>query len=290
MDRPVVTIRNAVKSYGTFRLGPVDFEIEPGYIVGVVGPNGSGKTTLFRTLMNLAHPESGEIELFGNRYPEREVEIKQRVGYMPESPIGYEEMSAAALADFVSFWYPNWDQHCYDELLAQAEIPAGKPYEQLSKGMQRRVSFALARASEADLLLLDEPSAGIDPFARREMMDEISSYMKEDGRTVLMATHSMDEVRRLCDYIVLIHDGTYIGMYEKDLLLEQWRTLWIDREPPASVSGVVRIDPGTPVRIVTNNPVETEQELIWEGIEIIRRGPVDLEEIFGFLMRERVTS
>jgi ABC-2 type transport system ATP-binding protein len=290
MERTLISMRDVNKRYGTFNLGPVDWEIEPGYVIAIVGPNGSGKTTLFRMLMNLIAPASGEIELFGQRYPDAEVEIKQRIGYIPESPIGYEEMSPAALADFVSYWYPNWDQSRYDALLAQAGIPVSKPYGELSKGMQRRVSFALARASSADLLLLDEPSAGLDPFARREMIDEISNYMQEDGRTVLMATHSMEEVRRLSDYIALIQGGDFIGFYEKDALLEQWRTLWIDREPPASMPGVVRIDPGTPVRIVTNNPVETEQELDWEGIEIIRRGPVDLEEILEFLMQARVTK
>jgi ABC-2 type transport system ATP-binding protein len=288
MTNAVISIQNVTRSYGAFRLGPVDLEIEPGYVVGIVGPNGSGKTTLFRMLMNLTTPDSGEIELFGTRFPEEEASIKQRIGYMPESPIGYEEMTPSTLGAFVSYWYPGWDQRCFDAFLANAGIPADKRFGDLSKGMQRRVSFALARASDADLLLLDEPTSGVDPFARREMMDEISNYMQDGDRTVLMATHSMEEVRRMCDYVVLIHDGSYVGKYEKDALLEQWRTLWVDREPPASVPGVVRIDPGTPVRIVTNNPGETEQELSWEGIQVIRRGPVDLEEILGFLMRERV--
>jgi ABC-2 type transport system ATP-binding protein len=290
MINPVVSAHNASKSYKGFRLGPVDLDIEPGYVVAVVGPNGSGKTTLFRMLMNLTSPESGQVELFGERYPENEVTIKQRIGYMPESPIGYEEMTAAALADFVSFWYPNWDQRCYDELLTRTEIPSGKPYGQLSKGMQRRVSFALARASNADLLLLDEPTAGVDPFARREMMDEISRFMQDGERTVLMATHVMEEVRRLCDYIVLVLDGRFIGLYEKDSLIEQWRSFWVDREPAGPVPGVMQVDPGTPVRLVTSEPEATRAALNEAGIQVVRTGPLDLDEILGFLMRERTTA
>jgi ABC-2 type transport system ATP-binding protein len=290
MDQAVISIQDVRKSYGAFTLGPVQMNAERGFVVGVVGQNGSGKTTLFRMLMNLVQPEGGKIEINGESYPEHEVSIKQRIGYMPESHMGREDLSVGTLGEFVSYWYPTWNQECWERLLKQWEIPASMPYKALSSGQQRRVSFALARSADPEILLLDEPTAGVDPFTRREMIDEIAQYMQDGDRTVVMATHIMDEVRRLCDYILLLHQGRFIGLYEKDALMEQWRSLWISAEPPASIPGVVQIQPGTPTRLVTNNPIETEQELAWEGIEIIRSAPLDLEEVLSLLMRERVPS
>jgi ABC-2 type transport system ATP-binding protein len=289
MTQPLISVRNATKSYGNFTLGPVDFDIEPGYVVGVVGPNGSGKTTLFRMLLNLANPDDGEIELFDRSHPEHEVEIKQRIGYAPESPVGYEEMRPETLGRFVSYWYPRWNQKRYDELLWESDIPKNKPFGTLSKGQQRRVVFALARATEADLLLLDEPTAGVDPFARREMMGEISRYMQDGERTVLMATHVMEEVRRICDYILLVCDGRYLGLYEKDALVEQWRSLWVDRAPEGPLPGLVRVERGTPIRLITNGLHETNAALVQDGIRIVRSGPVDLEEILDYLMHSRAS-
>jgi ABC-2 type transport system ATP-binding protein len=288
MDQPVISIQDVTKSYGSFNLGPVRMDIEPGFVVGIVGPNGSGKTTLFRMLMNLVQPEGGQISVAGERYPEREESIKQRIGYMPESHVGREDMKVGTLGEFVSFWYPTWDQQNWERLLEQWGISKADAYRSLSSGQQRRVSFALAVSADPAILLLDEPTAGVDPFARREMIEEVSRFMQDGQRTVVMATHVMEDVRRLCDYIVLLNDGVFHGMWEKDALLEQWRVFWVDGQPSVTTPGVVRIDPGSPVRIVTNNPVETEQELAWEGIRIIRRGSIDLEEILFFLMREPV--
>ena len=119
---PVISLRGIRKSYGDFELGPVDLEIEPGYVVAVVGPNGGGKSTLFRVLMNLVRPSSGELKLFGGTYPHDEVAIKQRVGYVPERSLGHDEMSANSLGEFVSHFYPGWDQSLYEDLLKRTQV------------------------------------------------------------------------------------------------------------------------------------------------------------------------
>src|SRR5215218_7702888 len=224
-DHPVISLRDVRKSYGDFELGPVNLEIEPGYIVAIVGPNGGGKSTLFGMLMNLIQPDSGEVSVFGLAYPEDEVEIKQKIGYVPERPVGHDEMSARALDEFVSYWYPRWDQGLYQDLLLRSEIDPDKRFGELSKGMQRRLSFALALASGPELLLLDEPTAGVDPFARREILEDLLRFMHDghhgahDGeRTLFFATHVMEEARRIADYVVLIADGVFLGPYEKGVL------------------------------------------------------------------------
>lgn len=287
MERPVISLKDVRKSYGDFELGPVNLEVEPGFVVAVVGPNGSGKSTLFRMLMNLARPDEGSLALFDSAYPNEEVEIKRRIGYVPERSVGHDEMGAKDLGEFVSHWHPTWEQKTYDELLSRSEIEENKKFGKLSKGMQRRLAFALAAATGAELLLLDEPTDGVDPFARREMLEDISEFMHGGERTVVFATHVMEEVRRIADYVAFLVDGDFLGFYEKDALLEQWKVLWVEREPDGDVPGVVEVERGNPVRLVTDSPEETEDALAKENVRVVRSGTLDLEEILSHLMRRR---
>jgi ABC-2 type transport system ATP-binding protein len=286
---PVISLKDVRKSYGNFELGPVNLTVETGYVVAVVGPNGGGKSTLIRMLMNLAHPDSGEVTLFGGAYPDEGVAIKRRIGYVPERPVGHDEMSAQALGEFVSRFYPRWDGSLYEDLLRRAEIEPDKEFGELSKGVLRRLAFALALATGSELLLLDEPTAGVDPFARREMLEDISRFMHDwhhgDDRTVVFATHVMEEVRRIADYVAFLVDGDFLGLHEKDALLERWKIFWVDREPEGDVPGVVEVEGGSPARIVSNSPQETEEALSAQNIRIVRSGTLDLEEILSHLMR-----
>ena len=281
----IISLEGVEKSYGNFTLGPVDLGIEPGYVVAVVGPNGSGKSTLFRMLMGLSRPDAGKVALFGGGYPEDEVAIKQKIGYVPENAVGHDEMGARSLGRFVSHWYPTWDQELYDGLVARSGIEPGKKFRSLSKGMQRRLSFALAAANRADLLLLDEPTDGVDPFARREMLEDIAAHVHDGEKTVVLATHVMEEVRRIADYVAFLVDGDFLGLYEKDALLEGWRAYWVDGDPGAGLPGVVETQAGDPVRIVTDAPAETEAALARDRTRVIRSGALDLEEILSHLMR-----
>jgi ABC-2 type transport system ATP-binding protein len=291
---PVISLRDVRKSYGAFELGPVDLEIEPGYVVAVVGPNGGGKSTLFRMLMNLVQPDSGEVTLFGGAYPDDEVAIKQRIGYVPERSLGHDEMNAKALGDFVSHFYPRWDGRLYEDHLKRMLIESDKEFGKLSGGMQRRLAFALAAATGSELLLLDEPTAGVDPFARRQILEDISRFMHdgtyEGDRTVVFATHVMEEVRRIADYVAFLADGSLLGLYEKDALLERWKTFWLDREPEGDVPGLVEVEGGNPARIVSNSPHETAEALSAQNIRIVRSGALDLEEILSHLMRRSKES
>jgi ABC-2 type transport system ATP-binding protein len=288
-ERPVLSLRGIRKAYGSFELGPIDLRVEPGYVVAVVGPNGGGKSTLMRMLMNLVQPDSGELKLFGGAYPDDEVAIKQRIAYVPERPVGHDEMGAKALGEFVSRLYPRWDQRAYQDLLRRARIDPDRRFGELSKGVQRRLSFALALATGAELLLLDEPTAGVDPFARREMLEDVSRFMegghRGEDRTVVLATHIMEEVRRVADYVALLVDGEYLGLYEKDALLEGWKVFWVEAEPEGDVPGVVEVEGGSPPRVVSDSPQETAEALSDQNVRVLSSGALDLEEILSHLVR-----
>lgn len=281
---PLVSLRSVRKSLSGFHLGPVDLEMQPGYVVAVLGPNGSGKTTLFRMLLDLVHPDSGEVRLFGRSYPAQELEIKRRVGYVPDHPVGHDEMSATDLGDFVGYWYPTWDPGRYADLLRRFDIDPQKRFRKLSKGMRQRLSLATAVATQAPLLVLDEPTEALDPLIRRIALDEISDYVADGARSVLFATHVVDEVRRVADYVVFVHDGRCLGMYEKDALMQSWKALWVDSSPEGELPGLVSVEAGSPARLVTRAPAETRSVLHEKGIEVVRSSALDLDEILAHLV------
>ncbi len=289
MSDEVVSLRGATKSYGGFTLGPVDLGIEPGYVVAVVGPNGSGKSTLFRLLMGLSQPDGGELSLFGRRHPQDEVEIKQRIGYVPEFSTGHGDMSARNLEAFVSRWYPRWNSGLYSGLLARLEIPPAQRFNKLSKGMQRRLAFALAVAREPEMLLLDEPTDGVDPFARRAMLGEVSRYLEGGSqtgeRTVLRhARHGRGAP-----------SGRLRGLPARRALPRPLREGRPAGRLALAVGGASAGGrPARPRRRRGWNPAAARHGLSREDGEgalrarhrgVVRSGPLDLEEILEHLMR-----
>lgn len=287
-QRPIISLRSVSKSYGAFELGPVDLDVEPGSIVAVVGPIGSGKSTLLRMLMNLVPPDSGEVSLFGGAFPEDEIAIKQKIGYAPERPTGYEDLSPRTLCELLSYFYPGWDQEAYEELLSGVTIGPDRPFEALSAGTQRLLIVALALAAGSELLVLDEPTAGLDPFARSRVLAGISRFTSDERhreRTVVFATHVMDDVRLIADHIAFLVDGELLGLFETGALLEGWLVFWPEREPEGDVPGMVELDSGDLVRIVSDSPGETAEALRARNIRVLRTETLDLEEILSHLMR-----
>ena len=289
-ERPVISLEDVRKSYGNFELGPIDLEVEPGHIVAIVGPNGSGKSTLFGILTNLIRPDSGNVALFGGTYPRDEVEIKRRVSYVPERATGHDEMSANSLGAFVSHSYPQWNRALYRDLLMRYEVDPYKKFGQLSRGVQRRLSFALALAASPDLLLLDEPTAGVDPFGRKKILEDISRFVHRDAgvKTVVFATQVMEEAMRIADHMVLLTNGESLGLHEKGALfalLDRWKTFWVEGKPGADVPGAAEIEPGSPTRVVTHSPEKTAEWFSSHNVRIVRKGPVDMETVFTHLSR-----
>jgi ABC-2 type transport system ATP-binding protein len=286
-ERAVISLEGVKKSYGGgFELGPINLRIEPGHIVAVVGPNGAGKSTLFGILMGLIHPDSGNVSLFGLDHPEDEVEIKRRIGYVPQRAIGHDDLSAKALGRFISHWYPHWNEELYRELLMRYAVDLRKRFDKLSTGDQRRLSFALALARGTELLLLDEPTAGVDPVGRKEMLGDVSRFVHQGAgaRTAVFATQVMEEAKRVADYVAFLVDGELLGPFGKNALLGGWKTFWLEEEPDGDVLGLVEVQGGNPVRIVTDSPEETREALSSENIRIVWEGPVDLEEILSYLV------
>ncbi|WP_308638059.1 ABC transporter ATP-binding protein [Paenibacillus silvisoli] len=287
-----VAIEGLVQKRKDFELGPIDLRIPRGYITAIVGPNGSGKSSLFRLMLDLAKPDTGGIELLGEQVGSGEdTALKAKIGYVPEQAIDLEDaLRGSQKADFVRQWYPNWDIHLYQELLRRFEVDPAIKLGKMSKGMRRKFDLAIAMAHQPELLLLDEPSSGLDPIAWKTMIEVLHRYMERGERTVVMASHIIDEVKRLADYIVFVVQGKVLGMYEKDALLDGWQALYVDsgghavdwRRMPgyrtAALTG------GSTYKVVTGEAHEAERWLANEaaGVRLISKQKLELEEILLF--------
>jgi ABC-2 type transport system ATP-binding protein len=291
MPEKVIQIKHLVKQLNEFCLGPIDLELQHGYVYAVVGPNGSGKSTLFRLLLGLRKPDQGEIRLFGR--PADDSMLKKRIGYVPEkADTTPDYMTAKQLADFRSYWYPEWNSAQYEQLLQKYEVDPNQKLKQMSKGVRRRLDLALALAAEPDLLLLDEPSSGLDPFVKKSMWEEFQRWMEEAERTILMATHSLEEIKKTADYVILLYKGAMLGMFEKDSLFDRWKIFWVTADAATAghpVPGVVdgQPQPDGSMLLISSDSEKSEAHLRDAGAIIHRVQSMDLDDILQQLIRTR---
>jgi ABC-2 type transport system ATP-binding protein len=282
-----ISLSGIITTRDTFRFGPVSLEIEPGYVVAVVGPNGSGKSTLFHTLMNLVQPDEGEVRLFGERYAESAIAIRQRIGFVPEQSVGMDRMTGTEMGTFAARWYPRWDMKLFHRLLASMEIDPTQRFRKLSKGSRRRLSSAIALATGGDLLLADEPMDAIDPFFSEYLLDLYTEFMMDGERSIVFSTHALEDVRRIADYVLLINEGQVVGYYEKDALLDEWQVLWVDGAPLPGTPGVVSVGAGALQRVMTRDVEATLASLRVQGRDVVRQSQPELGDVLGELLRSR---
>ncbi|OWA35172.1 multidrug ABC transporter ATP-binding protein [Saccharibacillus sp. O16] len=290
MEKAALEWRNVVKKRERLDLGPVDLKLYENYITALIGRNGSGKTTLMKLAAQLIHPDQGQMLWFGETYPKGiPVEIRSQIAYVPEHYAAEEDgLKMDDAAKFRASCYARWDWQRYEELLHRFEVPGDKKLNKLSKGQRRKFEITAALAARPKLLLLDEPSSGLDPFAWKTMMNEIRRCVDEDGTTVLLSTHVVEEVRRMADYLILMDRGRSLGMAEKDLLLERCREVWIPQgeelldELPGIVESAVEMS--GMVRFITLDYGATAILLEEAGVKPIRVRALELDEVMEHWM------
>jgi ABC-2 type transport system ATP-binding protein len=204
----VLAVTGLHRSFGRFAaVDGLDLSVHAGEIYGFLGVNGAGKTTTIRMLMGIIAPDRGTIELLGEKSKRTTLKQKQRIGYVSQDQTFYPWMTAEMLGKFVGGLYPTWDATEYRRLLSVLEVPANRKVSGLSGGMRVKLALALAIAPRPPLLILDEPTAGLDPVARREFLEIITHQAREYGRTTFFSTHLLDEVERAADRVGIIHQG-----------------------------------------------------------------------------------
>jgi len=219
---PAVKVKGLGKSYRDFSLRDVTFSLPRGTIMGLIGPNGAGKTTIIKLLLNLLRRDEGEVRIFGLDARGHEVEVKRRVGFVHDTPFFCDHLSLRTLKAQVAPFYPDWDETAFRGLLDAFELPAGKRFGKLSRGMKMKFSLALALSHNADLLVLDEPTSGLDPVFRRDLLGRLSAFLQDPAKSVLFSTHITTDLERIADYVTFVRDGRVVFSAPKDETLERW--------------------------------------------------------------------
>ena len=211
----IVKIESLNKAYPSFKLSNISFDIEEGRITGFIGRNGAGKTTTIKSMLNLVHPDSGEITYFGKSLYESEREIKKHIGYSTGSVNWYPRKKIKDIIKIVSRFYDTWNNDAYRKYLELFEIDENKTANQLSEGMKVKCNLLIALSHNAKIIILDEPTSGLDPFSRDELLD-VFTQLKQDGVAIFFSTHIISDIEKCADDIVYISGGKIVASLPKE--------------------------------------------------------------------------
>ena len=217
----IVEIRNLTKEYPDFRLHDVSFTLEAGRITGFIGRNGAGKTTTIKSMLNLVHPNGGEIIYFGMPLAGHEAEIKQRIGYSTGSVSWYPRKKLRDITAVTRSFYPNWDEDAYQRYMQFFGLDENKTPRELSEGMKVKFNLLLALSHRAEILILDEPTSGLDPFSRDELLD-IFTELRNHGVAIFFSTHIVSDLEKCTDDIVFISGGAIQAAKTKQAFCEAY--------------------------------------------------------------------
>ncbi len=210
----IAEIKNLTKVYPTFRLNDVSFALKKGRITGFIGRNGAGKTTTIKSMLNLVHPDMGEICYFGMPFVGHEAEIKQRIGYSTGSVSWYPRKKLSTIVAVSRRFYQNWDDDAYRHYMKQFGLDEQKTPRELSEGMKVKFNLVLALSHKAEILILDEPTSGLDPFSREELL-EIFTMLRGGDTAVFFSTHIVSDLEKCADDILYISHGSIAAAKSK---------------------------------------------------------------------------
>jgi len=221
----ILELKNVQKRYKGFALDGISLNLPRGYILGLIGPNGAGKTTTIKILMNIVKRDGGEVQVVGLDPQKNAKLVKNKVGYLGEEQYFYGNKTVSWTGKFVSAFYDHWDTNTFQSLLTDLEISRTKKTRELSKGMKVRFSLALALSHHPELLILDEPTAGLDPVIRREVLELLRKISKNEGKSVIISSHITDDIMRTADLVAFLIEGKIVLMSDKDELLSNWKRI-----------------------------------------------------------------
>ena len=220
-----VEINNLRKAYKGFTLDNISLNIPKGSILGLIGPNGAGKTTTIKILMDMVQPQSGYVRIFGMNHRKNIKHVRNRVGYVGEEQYFYGDKTVAWTGKFVSGFFDNWETNTFQKLLTDFSISRTKKTKELSKGTKVKLSLAIALSHNPELMILDEPTAGLDPVIRREVLELLRTFPENGNRSVIISSHITDDITRIADYVAFLVEGKIALFEPKDELLSKWKRI-----------------------------------------------------------------
>lgn len=207
MNNNILEINNLCVTHKKFKLDNISFTLEKGYVMGLIGTNGAGKSTIIRAIINSIKKNSGEIKVFGLDSTKDYVQIRDRIGFVNDENVYPEELTIDSVKKLISPLYSKWNDEDFKLYLKKFNLDPKIKIKKLSKGMKMKFAIAVALSHEAELIIMDEPTAGLDPVFRREMLQVLHSLMQDENKGILFSTHITSDLDNIADYITFIQDG-----------------------------------------------------------------------------------
>lgn len=218
----LLEVRGLRKTYRDFSLQDIGFKLEKGYIMGFIGPNGAGKSTTIKLIMNLLKKEAGEIKIFGLDNRQAEKQVKNRIGFVYDENHYYDELNILQMKKVVAPFYSKWDDAVFHRYLREFELPTGKKIKELSKGMKMKFALAVAFAHQAELIIMDEPTGGLDPIVRSELLEILAGFIQDEQKGVFFSTHITTDLDRIADFVTFINNGQIVFSCSRENLLDNY--------------------------------------------------------------------
>lgn len=277
-----IEIKNVMKSYMGFQLCDLNLTLPSGCIMGLVGENGAGKTTTIKLILNMIRRDKGTITIMGKDNRKNIRLTKQDIGVVMDD-VGIPEcLTAKQVGKIMQYTFENWKDPIYRDYLQKLSIPLDKPFKEFSRGMKMKLGIAVALSHNPKLLILDEATSGLDPIVRDEVIGMFSEFTRDEGHSVLISSHIVSDLEKICDYIAFLHKGKLLLCEEKDILKEQYGLL------QCSEKQLAKLDPGV-IKGKKVTQYGTQALVLRKGIPAgMRVSPISIEELFIFMVKENV--
>ncbi len=273
-------IKDLCKAYPGFQLDHLNLTLPQGCILGLIGENGAGKSTTIKLILDLIRADKGSITLLGRDSREDQRLTREDIGVVLDEVGIPEVLTAAQVGRVMKHTFRNWQESEFSRLLKDLSIPENKSFKEFSRGMKMKLGIAVAMGHGAKLLILDEATSGLDPVVRDEVVTMLSEFTRDEEHAILISSHIVSDLEKLCDYIAFLHKGKLMLFEEKDVLLARYGIVYCTHE---------QLEVLSPDAVLhrKENPYGAEvlvlREAVPEGWKI---SPVSIEELFVFMVKE----
>jgi ABC-2 type transport system ATP-binding protein len=221
----ILEITNLSKIYNGFKLDNLNLELPSGCIMGVIGENGAGKSTTIKLILDIIHKDSGSIKIFGKDNCSMSKELKEQIGVVLDESCFPENLNLKDIGKIMKSIYKTWNGEVFQTYVKKFSLTSDKAIKDYSKGMKMKLSIAVALSHNPKLLILDEATGGLDPIVREEILDVFWEFVQDESRSILISSHILSDLEKICDYIAFIHKGKLVFNEQKDALSEKYGLL-----------------------------------------------------------------
>lgn len=272
-------LKNVSKKFYGFALDNLSLTLPSGCIMGLIGENGAGKSTTIKLILDLIRKDSGSITILGRDNGEDIRLTKEEVGVVMDE-VGLPDcLTARQVGKVMKHTFRNWDSDEYERLLRKFDLPEKKAFKTFSRGMKMKLGIAIALSHGSRLLLLDEATSGLDPVVRDEVVELLSDFTREEDHSILISSHIVSDLEKLCDYVAFLHKGKLLLCEEKDRLLAEYGLLHCTQEQ------LKELDPNA-IRHKKETPYGVEAMVLREAVPAgMHLSPISIEELFVFMVK-----